>query len=108
MFLFRYTVKDLKELLTCRGLKISGVKEELIQRLQAFEEGLNKMVSITITDLEVDESSDEGEEVLVAVPELSMTAGIDQQILHSNAPCLSVAGSQNEKPVEVSVIEKPR
>lgn len=103
MFLFRYTVKDLKELLTCRGLKVSGVKEELIQRLQAFEDGLNKMVSITITDLELDESSDESDEVLVTVPEPSMTTGIGEKVLHSDAS-LSVAESKNEKPV----VAKPK
>ena len=49
--LTKYTVKDLKELLSSRGLKVSGVKEDLIQRLQSFESNMTSMsTDITLTE----------------------------------------------------------
>ena len=48
--LTKYTVKELKELLLCRGLKVSGVKEDLIHRLQSFEDTLNQVVSVSMEE----------------------------------------------------------
>ena len=65
-----------------RGLKVSGVKEELIQRLQSFEDGLNKVVSITITDLEAFECSDAGSEEDEEAEVTAASTVVDQPIMN--------------------------
>ena len=52
--LTKYTVKELKELLASRGLKVSGVKEDLIQRLQSFENNMTSMLTdVALSELPV-------------------------------------------------------
>ena len=41
-------LQELKELLSCRGLKVSGVKEDLIARLREFEDNMPTMLSEVI------------------------------------------------------------